>query len=504
MRLGLVIGVVGALLARFAAAFAVPLVLALVDGNGREALGFAVGGVVTLGLGALAARARAKDPRFQRAEVLAVVSLVWLAVGVVGAIPFLFVRLAPLDALFESMSGITTTGASVFEDFTLYGRAIYLWRALLHWVGGLGVIALFVAILPRLGIAGRQLFFAEACSAAADEALAPQVRTLAGRLWLTYVILTAAEVVLLVAYGMPGFDAVCNAMATLSAGGFSPNATSIAGYANPACEWIVATFMLLAGMNFALQWRALTGRPGSLWRDVETRVYVAVAALGTLAIAFVLARGLPGGSHLRLAYFQTTSVMSATGFASADFDLWADGARVLLVGLMLFGGCAGSAAGGPKVVRWVVVGRHCGREMTRVLHPTAIVPVRIGPTIVSDDVLRSVVTFVVVYVATWFAVSLALVLCGVDLVTGPTAALACLANCGPGLGKAGPMANYAGFPEAAKAILVFAMWVGRLEVVTVLALLRPEVARSLRWRGDPRASRGNAAVPTPQLRRPPA
>ena len=499
MRLGLVIGVVGALVARFAAAFSIPLVLALVDGDGREALGFAVGGLVTFGLGALAARTRAKDPRFQRAEVLAVVSLVWLAVGVVGAIPFLFARLAPLDALFESMSGITTTGASVLVDFTAYGRAIFLWRALLHWVGGLGVIALFVAILPRLGIAGRQLFFAEACSAA-DEAIAPQVRTLAGRLWITYALLTAVEVVLLVAYGMPTFDAVCNSMATLSAGGFSPNAASIAGYRNPACEWIVGTFMLLAGMNFALQWRALVGRPGPLWRDVETRVYVAAAALGTLGIAFVLAGGVPGVAHLRLSFFQTTSLMSSTGFASADFDLWADGARMLLVGLMLFGGCAGSAAGGPKVVRWIVVGRHCGREMTRVLHPTAIVPVRVGRMIVSDDVLRSVVTFVVVYVATWFAVSLGLVLCGVDLVTGPTAALACLANCGPGLGKAGPMANYAGFPEAAKAILVLAMWIGRLEVVTVLALLRPEVVRSLRWRGDPRASRGNAASARPPTR----
>ena len=500
MRLGLVLGVVGALIARFAAAFVVPLVLALADGNVREALGFLVGGAAAFALGTLAARARAREPRFQRSEVLAVVSLVWLAVGVVGAIPFLFVRLAPLDALFESVSGITTTGATVFRDFSLYGRAIYLWRALLHWVGGLGVIALFVAILPRLGIAGRQLFFAEACSAS-DEAIAPQVRTLAGRLWLTYVLLTAAEVGLLVAYGMPAFDAVCNAMATLSAGGFSPNPSSIAGYANPACEWIVGVFMLLAGMNFALQWRAITGRPGALWRDVETRVYVVAAALGTLLIAVLLARGLPAASHLRLSFFQTASVMSATGFASADYDLWVDGARALLVGLMLFGGCAGSAAGGPKVVRWVVVGQHCRREMTRVLHPTAILPVRVGRTVVSDDVLRSVVTFVVVYVATWFTISVALVVAGLDLVTAPTATLACLANCGPGLAKAGPMANYAGFPDPAKAILVFTMWIGRLEVVTVLALLRPEVVRSLRWRGRFRASRADARpVPAPPRR----
>lgn len=482
MRLSLVLGMLGPMCLRYAAVFLVPAALAGWDGDGREATGFLVGAAVTAALGAVLARARTTE-RVHRVESMAVVAGAWLLIGVVSAVPFLFVGLRPMDALFEAVSGITTTGASVFTDFTRYGRGVFLWRSILHWIGGLGVIALFVVILPSLGIAGRQLFFAEA-SAAADEGIAPQVRRLAGKLWLVYTLLTALEIALLVHFGMPGFDAVCNAMATLSAGGFSPNPASIQGYANPACEWVIASFMFLAGANFALQWRMLAGRPLAFARDPEFRVYAAVAALGVLAVAALLPGRVLAEEPLRHAFFQVSSVMSATGFASQDFDLWADGARALLVLLMLFGGCAGSAAGGPKVVRYMIVAKHCGRELVRTVHPQAVVPVRVGPTAIADDVVRSVVAFVVVYVATWGAVSIGLIVLGSDLVTAPTAALACLANCGPGLAKAGPMANYAHFSDAQKALLVATMWVGRLEVVTVLALLRMDVLRRLRWRHE--------------------
>ena len=484
MRLALVLGLLGQMLLRYAAAFLAPAVLAVVDGDGREAAAFLVGGAVTAALGAVLARLRQPGARVHRVESMAVVAGAWLAVSLVSAVPFLFVRLSAMDALFEAMSGITTTGASVLVDFSAYGRAVFLWRSILHWIGGLGVIALFVVILPSLGIAGRQLFFAEA-SAAADEGIAPQVRRLAGRLWVIYTLLTVAEIGLLRWYGMPWFDAVNNAMATLSAGGFSPNPSSIAGYANPACEWVIASFMFLAGANFALQWRMLAGKPLAFARDPEFRVYAAAAALGVVAVAAHLPGPTFGEHALREAFFQVTSVMSATGFASEDFNLWADGARSLLFVLMLFGGCAGSAAGGPKVVRYMIVAKHCGREMVRTVHPQAVLPVRIGRTVVADDVLRSVVTFVVVYVATWGLVSVGLIVMGSDLVTAPTAALACLANCGPGLGQAGPMGNYAGFSDAQKGLLILTMWIGRLEVITVLALLRWDVLRQLRWRGGP-------------------
>ena len=481
MRLALVLGVVGHFLALFAPAVLPSLVLAALDGDTREVTGFAVGGAVIAGLGLVLARFRVHGAHLLRAEVMAVVALTWLGVGVLGGVPFLLVGFSPIDAAFESMSGLTTTGATVLTDFSAYGRGFFLWRSVLHWLGGLGVIALFVAILPTLGIAGRQLFFAEA-STASGEALAPRVRRLSGRLWAVYTLLTVVEMSLLLFQGMPPFDAVCNAMATMSAGGFSPHPASIAGYDLPACEWTIASFMFLAGANFALQWRTLAGRPLAFTRDPEFRVYAAAAAMGTLAIALVLAGGVPGEREFRLAFFQVASVMSATGFASADFNLWAEGARSLLVALMLFGGCAGSAAGGPKVVRYMLVGKHCRREMVRTVHPQAVIPVRLGRSPVPEDVVRAVVTFVVVYVATWFGITIVLTLLGLDLVSALTGTLACLANCGPGLNLLGPMANYEHLPSASKALLVFTMWIGRLEVVTVFALLRPGVLRGIRWR----------------------
>lgn len=482
MRLALVLGVVGTMLAWFALAALPCVALAVADGVGREEVGFAVGAAVFALVGLLLRRLRDPSARLNRAETIGVVSFAWLAIGLLSAVPFLFVGLSPVDAAFEAVSGITTTGASVLVDFSLYGRATFLWRSILHWIGGLGVIALFVAILPQLGIAGRQLFFAEAC-AAAEGGLAPQVRRLAGRLWAIYSILTVVEMALLVHFGMPVFDSVCNAMATLSAGGFSPNGASIAGYGLPACEWVVAVFMFLAGANFALQWRALTGRPLAVVRDAEFRFYAVAAVAGTLLVAWQLPGRVFDEGTLRAAFFQVSSVMSATGFASDDFDRWRPGAQALLYALMMFGGCAGSAAGGPKVIRWVAVSKHCGRELVRTVHPQAVVPVRVGRTVISDDVMRSLVAFVVVYVATWATVTLGLTLAGADLVTAPTASLACLANCGPGLAQVGPMANYAGLPTVSKVLLTATMWVGRLEVVTVLALLRPDVLRRIRWRG---------------------
>lgn len=482
MRLALVLAVVGRILRLFALVFAPPALLALVDGEGLRAVAYVVGGAVAAVAGWRLSLLAKPGASLLRSESLAIVSGTWLAIGVASAVPFLGEGLGPMDALFEAISGITTTGASVITDFGAFGRATFLWRSLLNWVGGLGVIALFVAVFPHLGIAGRQLFFAEA-SPAGGEAIATKVRGLVARLGLVYASLTAVEVGLLAWQGMPLFDAICNSMSTLSTGGFSPHPQSIGGYGLPACEWTVTAFMFLGGTSLALLWRALSGRVGALLRDTEFRVYATVAVLAGLATAVGLASGIPGEGELRSAFFQTTSVMTETGFATEDFNAWPHALRALLVGLMLFGGCAGSTAGGPKVVRYVVVARHTSREMVRVLHPQAVVPIRLGRVTVPDEVLRSVVTFVVVYLAAWAAVSLALLTQGLEPTTAVTASLSCLANCGPGLGSVGPASSYEHLPAVTKATLSFAMWIGRLEVVTVLALLRFDVLRGLRWRG---------------------
>jgi trk system potassium uptake protein TrkH len=406
----------------------------------------------------------------------------WLLMAHVAAIPYIWAGLGFVDALFESMSGLTTTGATVFRDFGAFGHGIFFWRAMTHWLGGMGVIALFVAVLPRLAVGGRELFFAEA-SGLTDEKLTPQLRQTALGLWRLYAALTAIQTVALWSAGMGLFDAVCNSMATLAAGGFSPNAASIAGYQSAAIEWIICVFMLLAGANFALQYRLFVrgqGRP--LLQDEEFRAYLGVVLVATaLLTLFLLPDGRPIGAALRAALFQSLSIITTTGFASEDFNLWSDQAKVVLLALMFIGGCAGSASGGPKVVRHVLMARFTLRELRRTLHPRAVLPVKLGGRVVADDTMREVVVFMLFYVLT-YAVGAAIVTAfGATLLTGITASAATLGNVGPGFSEIGPMGHFGDLHPVSKIVLTLEMWIGRLEVLTVLVLLRLEVWRSARW-----------------------
>jgi len=409
------------------------------------------------------------------------VSGTWLVVAVLGAVPYVWVGLTPIDALFESMSGFTTTGATIFTDFSSFGRGLLFWRSLTQWIGGMGVITLFVAILPRLAMGVGQLFFAEA-PGPTDEKLTPQIRKTAAVLWRLYAGLTAALFIALMLVGMPPYDAICHALTTLAAGGFSPNPLSVAGYDSAAVEWVICVFMFLAGANFALQFRALS-RPGLLVRNEEFRVYIAVILVATVLVTgFLWQAGGPLSTAIRQGLFQTLSILTTTGFASADFNLWGDQTRMVLLTLMFIGGCAGSAAGGPKVLRHMLIGRYTLTELRRTLHPRAVLPVKAGGKVISDTVMRTVLVFFLFYVLTFALCAMAVILLGADLVTGVTATMATLGNVGPGLGEVGPMASYGHLHPLSKLVLTGAMWVGRLEVLTVLALLRLEVWRSAHWR----------------------
>lgn len=484
MRVALVIGVVGQLLRPFTFVFVPPMLLALYDGD-LPLLGcFALTALATYLCGTLASVRFTRPRTFHRAEALSVVAATWLSVATLGSIPYVFQGMSFIDSLFESMSGITATGATVFVDFSRFGRALFLWRAMSQWIGGLGVIALFIVVLPRLGIAGRQLFFAEA-SAAPSEAISPQIRDSANRLWRLYVLLTLLLAGLLWLCGFDVYASVLHALTTMSAGGFSPNGESIAGYHNAAAEWVLIPFMMISGMSFTLLYRSLTGRPEAAIEDGEFRSYVGVWMVATLALTVLVGGATTADADsLRSAAFQVASVASSTGYASVDFNLWSDSAKVVLVVAMVIGGCAGSAAGGPKVVRLVLVGKRVQREITHVLHPRAVLPVRYKKRPIPDDIMRAVYTLVVVYIAGYFLLGTALVVLGTDMVTGYSAALSTLGNIGPAFGFAGPMGSFAGFDTASKALMIAAMWVGRLEIVTVLALLHPDVWRNLRWRRD--------------------
>jgi trk system potassium uptake protein TrkH len=485
VRIALVVHVTGTLIAWFSASFAAPAAMAAFHGEWYDTTGFVIALVTGLAAGLAMGRAATsrsdRIERLRRVEGLAVVSATWLLIAHLAAIPYMWVGIGFVDALFEGMSGLTTTGATILRDFSQYGRGIFFWRALSQWLGGLGVIALFVAILPRLAIGGRELFFAEAAGPT-DEKLTPQLRQTAIALWKLYVGLTAAQTLALVLAGMSVFDALCHALTTMAAGGFSPHPLSIAGYESAAIDWIVAAFMFAAGANFALQYRSVRGGRVALVQDEEFRAYTAVAVVSAIVLAGVLLRdGVAVAEAVRHGAFQVLSIMTTTGYASADFELWSDQAKIVLFLLMFVGGCAGSAAGGPKIVRHVLMARLTIRELKRTLHPRAVLPVRLGGQVVPESTLRDIQVFMLFYLLTFAVGAGVVVILGADLITGITASIAALGNIGPGFGDVGPMAHYADLHPISKIVLTLQMWVGRLEVMTVLVFLRFELWRSSRW-----------------------
>jgi trk system potassium uptake protein TrkH len=490
MRLAVVVHLTGILVRLFGPMLFVPALVAAFYRETGDAYGFTLTGIGTIVLGHVMRLAGGADAergadRLRRVEGLTIVAGSWMLMAHISAIPYIWAGLGFIDALFESMSGLTTTGATVFRDFSAFGRGIFLWRSLTHWLGGMGVIALFVAVLPRLAIGGRELFFAEA-SGPTDEKLTPQLRQTALALWRLYAGFTLAEVIALWLAGMGLFDAVCHSMATLAAGGFSPHPSSIAGYNSPLIEWIICFFMFLAGANFALQFRVIVrGHGRALLNDDEFRAYTGVVLAATAVLALTL---LPEARSsldaVRTALFHTLSIITTTGFASEDFNLWSDRAKVVLLALMFIGGCAGSAGGGPKVVRHVLMARFTLRELRRTLHPRAVLPVKLGGRVVPDTTMREVVVFMLFYILTFAVGATIVILLGADLVTGISATAATIGNVGPGFNQVGPMGHFGDLHPISKIVLTLEMWIGRLEVLTVLVLLRAEVWRSARWRLD--------------------
>ena len=378
MRLSIIFKVTGSLLRYVGLMFLWPMAVAAYYREWADLGGFALAGLLAAALGqAMWLGHSEREPDLRRIEALAVVAGTWLVVALLGSVPYLWVGLSPVDAVFESMSGFTTTGATIFTDFSQFGRGLLFWRSLTQWIGGMGVIALFVAILPRLAMGVGRLFFAEA-PGPTDQKLTPHVRQTAVVLWRLYAGLTLAEFLALSIAGMPYYDSLCHAMTTLAAGGFSPHALSISGYENAAVEWIICVFMFLAGANFALQYRALLGRPGVLVRNEEFQAYTAIVLAAALFVtAFLWSAGGELTVALRQGLFQTLSILTTTGYASVDFQSWGDETRIILLALMFIGGCAGSAAGGPKVIRHVLIGRYTITELRRTLHPRAVLPVKI-------------------------------------------------------------------------------------------------------------------------------
>ncbi len=402
----------------------------------------------------------------------------WIAISLVGSLPYVLTgALGPVDALFESVSGFTTTGSTVVADTGVVPRALLLWRALSQWLGGMGIILFTIAILPLLGIGGMQLFKAEVPGPVVDK-VRPRLAATARSLWGIYVGLTAAEWVLLRFAGVGSFEALCHSFTTLPTGGFSTRNTSVGEFGSPAVEWIITLFMLLAGINFVLHYRLLTGRVRQVWRDAELRYFLGVVVAAT--VLFTATVHAPGARLLdtfRSAAFQAASIMTTTGYVTTDFEPWPSLALIVLLVLMVLGGMSGSTGGAVKSLRALLAMRALRAAVHRLIHPHAVRPVKYGGEVVTETVLSGIWAFLTAYIVI-AAVGAAVVAAhGYDVLTSISSSMTAIGNVGPGLGEVGAYDNFAHFPAAVKLTLAVIMLFGRLEIFTLLAMCSREFWR---------------------------
>tara|TARA_R110002050_G_scaffold109799_1_gene221360 strand:- start:93608 stop:95059 length:1452 start_codon:yes stop_codon:yes gene_type:complete len=412
-----------------------------------------------------------------------VVALGWVTMTIFGMLPFLLSgSITEIhDAFFETMSGYTTTGASILTDIEAVPKGILFWRSMTQWIGGMGIIVLTIALLPMLGVGGMQLFIAEAPGISPDK-LKPRIADTAKRLWLIYAGLTVVETILLKLGGMNFFDALNHSLTTMATGGFSTKNASMAYYDySPYIQYVVMLFMFFAGVNFTLTYFGLKGKFKKVWRNEEFKTYVffiiIFAVITTIGILTYSDSSLE--KAFRDALFQVLSIITTTGFVSEDYTEWTPVLSILFFFLMFLGGSAGSTAGGVKIVRHLVMIKNSFLEMKRILHPNAILPVRLNDSAVSQSVTHHVLAFIIVYLSVFVFGSIAVAFTGVDVLTTLSAVATSLGNVGPGLGTVGPVDNFAHLPGLAKWMLSFLMLIGRLELFTILILFTPYFWRKI-------------------------
>lgn len=493
----LIFHTLGNLLICLAGTMLLPLVIAIyyhfsADEPQKDLFAFVYATVLTLCVGLiLRFTLKPAEPELGIREGFAIVALGWVFVALFGAFPYLFADVFSAEnrtfleefsfCYFESMSGFSTTGATVLEEIEHLSHAMLFWRSFSHWLGGMGIVVLAVAILPMLGVGGMQLFRAEAPGPQTDR-LTPRIAQTAKLLWGVYILLSFLETILLWLGDMTLFDALCHTFGTMATGGFSTKNASIAHYNSVYIEVVIIVFMFLAGTNFALHYRALRGDVRSYFKDTEFRFYCVVILLSILLVSwntvkFEIADGkVPYdsvGDAIRYGAFQVLSITTTTGYGSADFETWPALSQFILVTLMFYGGCAGSTGGGMKQLRFLLLIKQSGAEIKRLIFPHAVLPVRVNDRVVPPEVLTHILGFFFFFIGIFAIVTCIMTILGLDLITAAGCTIATMGNIGPGLGEVGPLDNYAHIATAGKFILTFCMLLGRLELYTVLILFSP-------------------------------
>jgi len=451
-------------------------------GNDEEAVvkGILLAAALTIISGLLLTLGFGNKDSINFKESFAVVTLGWLVASIFGALPFLTTGILDsfADAWFESMSGFTTTGASVFTDVEACPRAVLFWRSLTQWLGGIGIIALFIALISNIGVRANQLFKAEVPGPVSDK-ISPRIRETARSLWKTYVVISLICIITFYALGMEFFDALCHGFATMATGGFSTKNASIGFYHNPWLQWAVTFFMIVAGTNFALHFLAFKKRSlAGYLKNTEFKFYLTIIFVAAFLIALDLNHG--GGGSLavweekfRIACFQVVSILTTTGYATVDYNLWPPLAGAVLLLMMFVGGCAGSTSGSIKPGRYLIILRRSLIELRKMVHPKAVMPLRFGGKVLNEDLIINVQQFFFLYILILVIGMIIISTLGLDFVSSLTASATCLGNIGPGFGLVGPTQNFSFIPAVGKYVLILEMLIGRLEIYPFLVLFVP-------------------------------
>jgi len=469
-----------AVMAVLGAAMLLPCLVSAIYGESKEVLSFLICAVPMMLIGVLVIKLTPKEDNtvLRMRDGFFIVGVAWILMSVLGALPFVFSGAIPnfADAFFETASGFSTTGSTILSAPELLPKGMLFWRSFTHFLGGMGVLVLTIALLPMLGIGGAKIMRAETTGPTMD-AMTTSINTTAKKLWFIYTGFTIVEAALLMICGMDWLDAFCNAFGTLGTGGLATHGASIAYYNSATIEMIIAFFMLFAGINFGLWYALFQGKVKNFFKDAELRTYIGIIAASTIFLAVVLTAKQTYSSiweSLRYAFFQVNTIITTTGFGTADFDLWPIPCRLVIFLLMLVGGCAGSTGGGMKVIRIMILAKMTRQGADRKLHPRRIAPLKIGGKAVNEATAYGVAGFIILYVATLVFGAFVISLSGVDTITALSASVACVSNIGPGFNLVGPSCTFAFFPGIIKIFEALLMIAGRLELYTIILLFTPQ------------------------------
>ena len=480
MRYNLILNILGLNAKYIGYLFIFPIIAAILLKESSEILPFLITGLVAILLGYILSFNKVSQKEvdnIKKSESLTTVFFSWIMFAIICAIPYLFYKFSFTNSFFESMSGITTTGATIIKDFSLYPKTLFFFRSLCQWLGGMGIVVLFIAVLPKISVAGRQMFYAEAPIPTEDKAT-PRIRYTAGWLWGIYLTYTILEIIALKFFGMDLYNATITSLSTIATGGFSSMPNSIIDYNNTKITLCILFFMFIAGINYILVYRCIKSKkPTPLLKSEEFKIY----SIATISISLLLAISLFINSRYEIksallnSFFEVASTMTSTGFASDNYIKWDATSKVILFIAFFTGGCATSTSGGIKIIRWIFLGKYLKRELNKIIHPQGVYPIKLENCTISSDIISQMIGFIVFYLVIFAFGSFLIVLIENNTTIAISASATAIGNIGPAFGSIGPLDNFAILNTTTRWILILLMLIGRLEIIPFLAMLNKDL-----------------------------